>query len=162
MVPSHGVSRRRVQTMKSEDFYRLVEYISSLQYTQEQIMLMKYVVNNLTVAYYEKAENGHHIGSVASLHLDMMIQEGACLTECMRECNVSKTTVLRHRKKLKKQKEEEQKQRELEEQRKQEILSRSDSDIEKQILLTMERIQENILPLFMAISKMMRVRLMHL
>lgn len=139
--------------MKSDDFYRLAEYLSSLQYTQEQIMMLKHVVDNLTVAYFEKAENGHHIGSVASQQLDMMIREGASLTECMRECNVSKTTVLRHRKKLQKQKEEEQKQkeeeqkqRELEEQRKQEILSRSDSDIEKQILLIIERAQQNILP----------------
>ena len=132
--------------MKSDDFYKLAEYLSSLQYTQEQIMMLKHVVDNLTVAYFEKADNGYHIGAVASQQLDMMIQEGASLTECMRECNVSKTTVLRHRKKLQKQKEEEQKQRELEEQRKQEIRSRSDSDIEKQILLTMERVQENILP----------------
>ena len=106
--------------MKSDDFYKLAEYLSSLQYTQEQIMMLKHVVDNLTVAYYEKADNGYHIGAVASQQLDMMIQEGASLTECMRECNVSKTTVLRHRKKLQKQKEEEQKQRELEEQRKQE------------------------------------------
>lgn len=132
--------------MKSDDFYRLAEYISSLQYTQEQIMMLKHVVDKLTVAYYEKAENGHHIGTVASQQLDIMIQEGASITECMRVCNVSKTTVLRHRKKLQKQKEEEQQQQALEQQRKQEILSRSDSDMEKQILLTMERIQENILP----------------
>lgn len=132
--------------MKLDDFDKLAEYLSSLQYTQEQILLLKHVVNNLTVSYFEKAENGHHIGTVASQYLDMMIRDGASLTECMRECNVSKTTVLRHRKKLEKQRIEEQRQKEQEELRRQKILRRDDTDIEKQILQTWEKMRNNILP----------------
>lgn len=132
--------------MEREEFLRLAEFIYSSQFSPEQGAMLKQLVQNLDIVYFEKADNGYHISEIASSYLDNLIKQGASLTECMRECNVSKTTVLRHRKKLQKLEEEEQKQRELEEKRKQEILARDDGDLEKSLLQAMERIKNSELP----------------
>lgn len=86
-----------------------------------------------------KKRSGYHLSEYAGMELDRMIEDGVSLTECMKVCNVSKTTVLRHRKKVQKQLEEREAKR-------QEILSRDDNDIEKKIQQVMDRISDDLLP----------------
>lgn len=123
-VPSFYLEEK---AMDGKKFRALLNYILSSEFSIEQAAALRVAVQNVKITHYEKSSQGYHISEYASKNLDKMIEAGAGLSECMKVCNVSKTTVLRHREKLKKQKEQELLHQ-------QEVLSRDDSDIEKKVL----------------------------